>query len=95
MYGKKKEIKLSENALQKYVGHYELPGITAKVYAKEGKLYCLVPGQPDYELTSVGNNKFNMALPGYSMQFHADANGTIIAVSFVQPNGTFRAEKKK
>ena len=70
-------------------------GVVTKVYTKGNVLYLFVPGQQDYELVSAGSDKFNFkAPPGFAVQFHKDEKGNIIAVSFIQPNGTFRAAKK-
>ena len=88
-----KEIKPEE--LKKYVGDYELSGMIAKVFIKDGKtLFLFVPGQPEYELLYLGNNKFSIkSLNGYKVEFEEN-NGAIAACSFVQPNGTFKAKRK-
>lgn len=91
-----REVTISTEALQKYAGEYELSGLTSRVYIKGNTLYLFVPGQPDYELVSVGNDKFIIkSLNGYSLQFQKDENNTITSVSFIQPNGIFKASKKK
>lgn len=91
---KDKAISLPADALEVYTGNYELPGVTVKVHVQAEKLYVFVPGQTDYELTPVGNNKFSMTqLKGYSLQFHMQ-DGKAVAVSFIQPNGTFKAIRK-
>ena len=93
---KEKEVAVSSESLQMYTGEYELNGAIAKVYVKNNVLYFFVPGQPDYELTPNGNNKFTIkTLSGYSLQFQKDENGIVSAVSFIQPNGIFKASKKK
>lgn len=82
--------------LEKYAGEYEVSGITVKVYIRgENTLMVLVPGQPDYELTPTRPLEFDFkALKGYSIKFETNEEGKIIALNFVQPNGTFRAVKK-
>ncbi|MDP9078096.1 MAG: serine hydrolase [Bacteroidota bacterium] len=87
---------LTTAELQKYVGDYELGGITAKVYIKDGKtLYALVPGQPDYELVPIGNDKFSLkVLSGYYLQFGPAGSDKITEATFIQPNGSFKAKKK-
>lgn len=93
---KPKEVQLSEQSIQKYIGEFDLAGTVVTVYNKGNTVYVLIPGQPDYELVSIGNDKFNLKiLQGYSVQFHPDSSGKIIAISFIQPNGIFKAEKKK
>jgi hypothetical protein len=88
-----KEIKPEE--LKKYVGEYELSGMTAKVFIKNEKtLFLFIPGQPEYELLYLGNNKFSIkSLNGYKVEFD-EAGGVVNACSFVQPNGTFKAKRK-
>ncbi len=84
--------------LEKYVGEYELkPGAMAKFYIKgEKTLFAFIEGQPEYELVPTDKNKFDLKmLKGYSVQFDANEKGDILSVSFIQPNGTFKASKKK
>ncbi|HWB26748.1 MAG TPA: serine hydrolase [Chitinophagaceae bacterium] len=92
---KPKEI--SKDSLQKYTGEYGLGPVTAKLYIKDDKtLYLFVPGQPEYALVPVDTNKFSIkTLTGYTLQFNADDKGNITEVLFIQPNGTFKATKKK
>jgi hypothetical protein len=93
---KEKEVVMTAANLQKYVGDYELAGTTAKVYIKVNTLYLFVTGQPEYELTSVGNDKFVIKdLTGYSLQFQKDEKNNIASVTFIQPNGVFKANRKK
>jgi hypothetical protein len=91
---KAKEIKKED--LQKYIGEYDLNGVTAKVYIKNDKtLYALVPGQPEYELVPVDKDKFGLkALSGYFIQFAMDDKGKVTDLTFIQPNGNFKAVKK-
>ena len=93
---KRKEVTKEE--LKKYEGDYELsPGVIAKFYIKgEKTLYAFIEGQPEYELVPTDKNKFVLkALSGYSVQFEENEKGEIISASFIQPNGTFKASKKK
>jgi CubicO group peptidase (beta-lactamase class C family) len=96
-----KEVKamdVAKDALQKYTGEYELaPGVNARFYIKgEKTLFAFIEGQPEYELIPTDKNKFELKiLKGYSVLFAENENGEITAVSFVQPNGTFKAKKVK
>jgi CubicO group peptidase (beta-lactamase class C family) len=93
---KPKEITKEE--LKKYEGMYEFaPGKEAKFYIKgEKTLYAFVEGQPEYELVPVDKNKFDFKiLKGFSVQFEENDKGEIVSVSFIQPNGTFKATKKE
>ncbi len=95
---KPKPKEITKEELKKYEGSYELaPGTDAKFYMKgEKKLYAFIEGQPEYELIAIDKNKFALkALSGYSALFEENEKGEIIAVSFIQPNGTFKAPKKK
>jgi hypothetical protein len=89
-------VEIKKDDLKKYEGEYELgPGMIAKFYIKENTLYAFIEGQPEYELAATGKNKFNLkVLKGYSVEFEENDKGLITAVSFIQPNGTFKAKKK-
>jgi hypothetical protein len=91
-------IEVSNKELQVFTGDYLLPGPTVvKVYIRNEKtLMVLVPGQPDYELVPVKENLFNFKIiSGYSVRFDKDEKGEVTALSFIQPNGTFKANRKK
>ena len=95
---KPKPKEVTKEELKKYEGDYELsPGVIAKFYIKgEKTLYAFIEGQPEYELVPTDKNKFVLkALSGYSVQFEENEKGEIISASFIQPNGTFKASKKK
>ncbi len=88
-------VAIDKDELQKYVGEYELAGMVAKIYLKEDKLYVFVPGQPEYETVPIGKDEFKFkTLDGFSVRFDVNADGKATAVSFVQPNGTFKAMRK-
>jgi len=88
--------KVTAAELAKYTGNYALAGLTAKVYVKDGKtLYVLVPGQPDYEMVPLGNDKFAVKiLTGYYLQFGPPGAAKITEATFIQPNGSFKAARK-
>ena len=90
-------IKVSKTDLDKYIGEYEFaPGVSAKIYIKEDKLRMFVEGQPEYELVPVDKNKFNLKdLNGFSVLFEENDKGMVTSLSSIQPNGTFKAPKKK
>lgn len=88
-----KEIGVEE--LQKYVGIFLLGGIEVKTYIKANALYAFVPGQPEYELVPVGDHKFNLKiLTGYSVQFEMNDKAKLASLTFIQPNGKFKASLK-
>ncbi|MES2005447.1 MAG: serine hydrolase [Bacteroidota bacterium] len=91
---KPKEITKEE--LEKYTGEYIMGAATCKVYIKDNKtLFVVVPGQPDYELIPVDTNKFALkVISGYYVQFDLNEKAESIALTFLQPNGNFKAKKK-
>lgn len=86
---------LTRDSLVKYTGDYSLNGVIVKVYIKgDNTLYVYVPNQPEYELVPNGRDKFNLkVLKGYSVEFSGNAKGEVSGISFVQPNGVFKATK--
>lgn len=91
---KAKDIKKED--LQKYTGEYELNGATIKIYIKNDKtLYALVPGQPEYELVPIDKDKFGLkVISGYYIQFSVNDKNKVTDLTFIQPNGNFKAAKK-
>lgn len=93
-----KEVALEKETLEKYTGDYDLGGQVAKFYLKEGNentLFLFVAGQPEYELLSLGQHKFALKIAdGYTVEFKEESNGKFQQAVFVQPNGTFKAERK-
>ena len=86
---------LTADDLKKYVSSFSLAGADIKTYLKENVLYVLVPGQPEYELVPVGNHKFDFKkVAGYAVHFEVNDKGDLLSLSFVQPNGNFKALKK-
>lgn len=86
----------SMKELQKYTGDYDMVGTTVKVYLKgNGILMVLVPGQPDYELVPTEKDKFKLKVAdNYEVHFEVTSEGEVKSLSFVQPNGTFKAVRK-
>ena len=89
------EIEVASADLEKYVGQYDLGGAYAKVFIKdESQLMLFVPGQPEYLLIGIGEHKFKVKdLEGFSVEFEVE-NEETKAVTFFQPNGTFKVPKK-
>ncbi|MFN4146796.1 MAG: serine hydrolase [Runella sp.] len=87
---------LTTDELKKYVADFTLMGLTIKTYLKDDKtLYVLVPGQPEYELTPIGKHQFNFAkVPGFSVVFDLNDKNEVTALTFRQPNGNFKADRK-
>ncbi len=92
----KPEVKvLSLKELEKYVGEYSMGQATVKVFLKGNTLVVFVPGQPEYETTVGDDHTFILkALKGFSVKFEVGADQKVTAMSFIQPNGVFKAAKK-
>ena len=88
---------LTKEELNDYTGEYELAGSIFTVYIKDEKTLILeVKGQPPYELVPVGNHKFTVkTLEGYQVQFDKKEGEKASAANLMQPNGNFKAERKK
>ena len=55
----------------------------------------LVPGQPDYELVPTKLHEFDFKiLKGFSVKFDVNDKNESTQLSFIQPNGTFKAKRK-
>lgn len=91
-----KGIAIAGADLKKYEGDYSLSGTTVKVYTKAGNtLYVFVPGQPEYELSPQEAHKFALkAVSGFYVQFGLDEKGAVKEMTFIQPNGNFKAVRK-
>lgn len=88
------KIEISGDELAKYIGDYDLQGQVIKIYQKGKTLMLFVPGQPDYETVSVGNDTFDFVIvKGYSLKFTVE-NGKATTVTIMQPNGNFTAKRK-
>ncbi len=86
---------VSKEELQSYVGTYSIAGGDVKFYVKDNLLFLSVPGQPDYELVPTGKDKFSFKnVSGFAVQFLRTGD-KLTAVNIIQPNGTFKAERKE
>jgi CubicO group peptidase (beta-lactamase class C family) len=94
---KPKTIDVEDTTLHSYVGEYDLSGTILKTYIKEkNTLYLFVKGQPEYELLPTDKHKFSFkVLDGFKVEFIENEEGKIGEIKVIQPNGTFRAVKKK
>lgn len=98
VFTKKLQVQtLAKETLQQYTGDYELSGITIKIFIKgDSNLMMFVPGQPEYELIPLGNDRFSLkGLQGFTVQFNKNEANEIFELLSQQPNGVFKAVKKK
>lgn len=93
---KPKEKQLNKSELGEYEGNFVIMETEIRFYIKENVLRMFVPGQPEYELIPTEKDKFSVKdLAGFGIQFLRNDKGSINAVNLIQPNGTFKAEKKQ
>lgn len=84
--------------LARLAGEYVLMGQTVTVAVRGERLTVAVPGQPVYEGVPVHGTEFALKdVPAYRVRFHVDpdATGPATGLDFVQPNGTFTAQRKR
>jgi hypothetical protein len=88
--------KLTLKELEALTGEYVLGESTVvKVSLKGNTLVVVVPGQPAYETEYNANDVFELkGLKGYSVKFETEGNKKATSMSFIQPNGTFKAMRK-
>ncbi len=95
---KVKEVAVEKDALEKYVGDYDLMGqVVIRIYVKEDYLRMFVPGQPEYKLVPIGEHEFKLdQLEGFRAKFTIkDGADKAESLSSIQPNGTFTAQRKE
>jgi hypothetical protein len=87
---------LTAAEMQKYTGEYSFAGKTSKVYIKEDKLlYISVPGEGDFELNLLANDKFAVkGMDGFSLQFTPQGASKITGAEFNTPNGMLKVTRK-
>ncbi|MEM6455954.1 MAG: DUF3471 domain-containing protein, partial [Acidobacteriota bacterium] len=85
--------------LARFLGTYDLPPQRAKVTLRGKRLLVHLPGQPTYvlealERTAEGSLFQIQDLPDYRVRFESDDDeGPATRMVFIQPNGTFVAER--
>ncbi|UPK70790.1 serine hydrolase [Chitinophaga filiformis] len=92
-----KALPLNNTTLQKYIGVYLFGGMEARVHIKgDNQLMLDVPGQTDYTLVPVDKDKFSLKdVNGFTIEFNVNEKGEVTGLTSVQPNGRFKAERKK
>ncbi|TKC06631.1 serine hydrolase [Pedobacter polaris] len=96
LFNFKPEVKkLNLKELEDLTGEYSLGQVIVKVSLKGNTLFVFVPGQPEYETENVNGDTFNLkTLNGYSVKFELVPNKKAPSLTFIQPNGTFKALRK-
>lgn len=82
--------------LAQYVGVYMMGDNEVKVYIKDNVLCVFLSGQPEYELVATDEHIFKIKiLDGYQVMFDGMEKTRTNTLTLVQPNGTFKAHRKK
>ncbi len=90
-------IPLTKETLQKYIGVYDFGGMEGTIHLKgEDQLMFDVPGQMDFTLVPVEKDKFALKeVRGFTVEFSVNDKGEVVGMTSVQPNGRYKANKKK
>jgi uncharacterized caspase-like protein len=77
-------------------GEYDFGAVVDSVSVNaDGALTSLLPGQPSYELEPSGDLQFNVkGAPGFSAEFHREANGAVNELVSHQPTGSFTGQRR-
>jgi hypothetical protein len=77
-------------------GEYDFGAVVDSVSVNaDGALTSLLPGQPSYELVPSGDLQFNVkGAPGFSAEFHRDANGAVNELVSHQPTGSLTGQRR-
>ncbi|WP_316751937.1 serine hydrolase [Pedobacter gandavensis] len=90
-----KLINLDIKTLEQYTGEYMMGKVPVKVSLREKILYVFVPGQSDYETLALGDHTFRIkTLDGFSLKFEVKDKNKAESMTFIQPNGSFKAIRK-
>lgn len=93
----KQAFTISEEALQKYKGAYDIEGtgLAVTLWVKNGVLGATVPGEDDIQLMPLSPGVFTVkGQNGYTITFEEE-DGKVVGFTSVQPNGTFKGRLKK
>jgi CubicO group peptidase (beta-lactamase class C family) len=83
------------DSLKKFEGDYLIGQIVLKVFLQTNTLRLSVPGQPEYELIPIDENKFSLKdMAGFTITFNRNEKNVVTEMISNQPNGTFKAIRK-
>ncbi|HXB30621.1 MAG TPA: serine hydrolase [Puia sp.] len=86
---------IQTDSLKKFEGVYLIGQLELKVFLQNNSLHLSVPGQPDYELIPIEENKFTLKdMSGFTITFNRNEKNEVTAMTSNQPNGTFKAIRK-
>lgn len=79
--------------LERYAGHYRIATTEIALRVENGKLLMHLAGQPVFELEPFRPQLFRLKeIAGYLARFELQ-NGKVVALTMIQPNGVFKAER--
>lgn len=91
-----KQVKLSANELEKYVGSFQYPGGAIMTTSLEGgQLYAKLGGQPNFPIYSKGNHQFFWKVVEAEIEFTFDENGNLNGAIHKQGGNEFKVPKKE
>lgn len=91
-----KEIKLTTNQLQDYIGVYELqPNFLIEIELQNGHLFAKTAGQPTIELNAKTQNSFVIDEIDAQIAFNSDTNGLVTGLTFSQRGMKMEGKKIK
>jgi CubicO group peptidase (beta-lactamase class C family) len=80
--------------LDRLTGSYSFSGQVVQVRRQGERLVVTIPGQPPYTLVPGGDSGFTLeAAPQVRVSFDMGESGSAAALTFHQPNGTFRYDR--
>jgi CubicO group peptidase (beta-lactamase class C family) len=83
------------DSLKKFEGEYLIGQIVIKVFLQNNSLHLSVPGQPEYELVPIEDNKFSLKdITGFTITFNRNEKNVVTEMISSQPNGIFKAIRK-
>jgi CubicO group peptidase (beta-lactamase class C family) len=83
------------DSLKKFEGEYLIGQLMIKVFLQNNSLHLSVPGQPEYELVPIEENKFTLKdMTGFTITFNRNEKNVITDFISSQLNGSFKAVKK-
>ena len=96
-FAKRPEARLRDpKFLVQFAGSYRLVHQDIRVTLRDKTLSVTLPDKPRLELVPRRGLRFNInGRPGFAVVFEMDKSGQVKALVFDQPNGRFRARRKK
>jgi Domain of unknown function (DUF3471) len=86
---------IKPDSLKKFEGDYLIAQMVLKVFLQNNALHLSVPGQPEYELVPIDENRFSLKdMSGFTITFNRNAKNEVTELISSQPNGTFKALRK-